>query len=336
MFEPITCEVSSECMREHPAVRAWSRLGSEWTDPQSIETLKLKRKKSAVYRLAGVGPGGSSVIAKRCSRRTALIEQMIYQNCLPCLPLPVLRFYGFVEDTDNAEFCWLFLEDGTGEKYSPNNAEDRELAGQWLATVHTTAIPDILARCLPERGPDHYLELLRLIQTTVLKYLANSALPAEDLAALRAVASQCDLVDSHWPEVETFCRAIPPALVHGDLVIKNVRVRTFPDRRAFFVFDWEYAGWGVPATDLCQFTGLTISPDLNAYFACLKNIAQPIDLVNPYRLAEYGSIFRVIDDMSWEVLSMHFDAYRFLARPISCLRRYERLMAAALDAVKWT
>jgi hypothetical protein len=333
MSKPILCELTTASLDEHPAVQAWSQVEPNGSHPKAIEILKLKRKKSAVYRLAEAGPNGSSIIAKRCPLRTGLIECMIHEEYLPRLPVPALRFYGFVQD-DDAEFCWLFLEDGTGEQYSVQELAHRELAGEWLAAMHGTD-DRLLASRLPERSPAHYLQLLQFSRARALQHLGNSALPAEDLKTLRAVASQCDLVEAHWPEVEAFCSAIPPVLVHGDLVIKNVRVRSFSGIRALLVFDWEYAGWGVPATDLCQFTGLTVSPDLNAYFVALEKCAWPADRFSVQRLAEYGSIFRLIDDMSWEAQSMDFDAYRFLVRPISCLRRYECLMAEALKTVQW-
>jgi Phosphotransferase enzyme family len=335
MSKPIGCAVFAECLGEHPAVQAWTRLEPNRNQPEGVETLKLKRKKSAVYQLSGAGPSGSSVIAKRCPLRTGLIERIIHEEYLPRLPVPSLRFYGFIQDRDDAEFCWLFLEDGTAQAYSPERVEDRELAGQWLAMIHTTPAPELIRRRLPSRGPGHYLELLRLSRAAAFKQVANPVLPPEDIATIRAIVAQCDLVESRWAEVEMFCSAIPPVLVHGDLVIKNVRVRSSLVGRALLVFDWEYAGWGVPGTDLCQFTGLTISPDLSAYSACLESTGWPSNLFKPQKLAEYGSIFRLIDDMSWEALSMDFEAYRFLVRPISCLRRYERLMTKALKAVKW-
>src|SRR5882724_10900500 len=49
---------------EHPAIRAWNELYPERMEPQKIETLKKKAKRSAVYRLEGLGPQGSAVIAK--------------------------------------------------------------------------------------------------------------------------------------------------------------------------------------------------------------------------------------------------------------------------------
>ena len=96
-------------LSEHPAVCAWRKLQPACVDPGSIDVLK-RNKKSAIYRLHGIGPGASAVIAKRCVTTTALTERLIYQDVLPALALPGLRYYGCIEDC-STEFHWLFLED---------------------------------------------------------------------------------------------------------------------------------------------------------------------------------------------------------------------------------
>src|SRR5207247_1784844 len=120
----VICEPLPERPIEHPAVHAWSRLGPKQIEPEAIERLKLKNK-SAVYRLRGVGPDGSSVIAKRCLTATAQIERVIYEECLPCLPVTSLRSYGLLEDPANRAFSWLFLEDASGQEYSQHDAGHR-------------------------------------------------------------------------------------------------------------------------------------------------------------------------------------------------------------------
>jgi hypothetical protein len=49
---------------EHPAMRALRKLWSRCGEAVEIETLKWKSR-TAVYRLAGVGPAATAVIAKR-------------------------------------------------------------------------------------------------------------------------------------------------------------------------------------------------------------------------------------------------------------------------------
>ncbi|PYJ99271.1 MAG: hypothetical protein DME23_09995, partial [Verrucomicrobia bacterium] len=118
MSRSVVTEVLPERLVEHRAVRAWSQLQPDRVEPTRIEILKLKRTKSAVYRLHGIGPDGGAVIAKRCRVATAEVERMIYQECLPRVAAPVLRCYGFLKESEE-DFCWLFLEDAVGELYSP-------------------------------------------------------------------------------------------------------------------------------------------------------------------------------------------------------------------------
>jgi len=76
MSKSITTEILPQKLLEHPAVKAWSQLQPERVEPENIEILKLKRK-SAVYRLIRARPNSEPVIAKRCRRRIARIEQFI-------------------------------------------------------------------------------------------------------------------------------------------------------------------------------------------------------------------------------------------------------------------
>src|SRR5213592_385551 len=131
-------EVLPASLLDHRAVKAWRRIRPDCGEPQKIEILKLKRKKSAVYRLAGVGFNGSAVIAKRCTAATAAVERLIYETMLPRLPFPSLTCYGFVPEPEG-DFCWLFLEDAGPYGYVQDSAEHRALAGRWLANLHCVA-----------------------------------------------------------------------------------------------------------------------------------------------------------------------------------------------------
>ena len=79
MSKKKTIEVLETNLLEHEAVNAWSRLQPERVEPKGIEILKL-REKSAVYRMTGVRPDGSDIIAKRCPRPVGLVERNIYQK----------------------------------------------------------------------------------------------------------------------------------------------------------------------------------------------------------------------------------------------------------------
>src|SRR5438876_2131520 len=56
-------EIIRDRVREHPAVKAWRELQPAWVGPESIHVLR-ERMSSATYRLIGVVPGDSTVIAK--------------------------------------------------------------------------------------------------------------------------------------------------------------------------------------------------------------------------------------------------------------------------------
>src|SRR5262249_13733959 len=111
---------------EAPPVRARGGVPPRPAEPKAGEPLtrKKERPRKGACRLAGGGPGGSAVIAKRCRRGEALLEQTIYEEVLPRLPLPALRCYGLVEEPDG-QSAWLFLEDAGGERYSASLQEHR-------------------------------------------------------------------------------------------------------------------------------------------------------------------------------------------------------------------
>jgi len=333
MFKPATTELLPEPLAEHRAVRAWSQLQPERVEPECIEILRL-RTKSAVYRLAGVGPDGSAVIAKKCYASTAAVERKIYQELLPRLPLPAVRWLGFVNEPEG-EYSWLFLQEAEGREYYLLSRADRELAGRWLGTLHSAASRAVLGTCLPSREPSHYLHLLRSSRAAVLKLAGNPVVPEEELPVLRAVAAWCDVIESHWGALVDLCASLPRTVVHGDLAIKNVRVRCTAQSAALLVFDWEMAGWGVPATDLAQFTGRTVSPDLVAYVSVMEARGMRMDTRAARRVAECGKFFRLIDDISWACQWVEDDSYLFLKKPISFLRSYERRLVETLHVAGW-
>ncbi len=333
MAKPIT-EVLPGNLLEHRAVQAWNELRTEPSEPDAIEILRQK-KKSAVYRLAGVNSECPAVVAKRGYAETMQVERVIYHELLPRLGLPALRCFGFVNEPAG-DLSWLFIDDAVGLEYSCLSDSHRILAGEWLATLHRAAWDLGRLDGLPDRDSRYYHNELRWVNRQVQTMLANPVVPPADLAILRAVASKCSVIDAHWQELEERCSEFPPTVVHGDFVIKNVRVRSDPPPAALLVFDWEVSGWGVPATDLAQFVGRTISPDLDTYGRALSDHGYPQDSRAVQRLAECGGFFRVIDDMAWACQWGGEDSYVNLKKPIASLRSYENHLNDLLPAVGWT
>ena len=323
-------EILTEGVREHQAVQAWLQIQSGPWEPGSLEVLQ-QRRYSTVYRLKQIKQEGARVIAKRCRIAKARIEQTIYQELMPLTNMPALCCYGLLEEPDG-EFCWLFLEDAAGVRYSPHLPRNRALAGRWLAETQLAAMSAGLRSCLPDRALDHYLRLLRACRATLLGQLGCGAFSAEDAALLRNIAAHLDALESRWGEVEKICEVMPRTLVHGDFVTKNLRIRAAAASPALLVFDWEFAGWGVPATDLAQFVDRVASPDLSLYCSILNGEQAHLDLRDIQAVAACGNLLRMIDQISWATAGQEFVFPAKLVKTISLLRSYESSILGALRA----
>ena len=326
-------EVLPVNLHKHRAVKAWRKLQPAWFETDRIEVLKLKTK-SAVYRLRGVGPDGSAIIAKRCRTATAVVEQAIYDQFLTRLPLPVLSCHGLVMEPEG-ESCWLFVEDAGPHAYSPALEEHRVLAGRWLGTVHRLLVSAELQALLPDRGPAHYLKLLRSARDVMLNLVESPVLTAEEVGLLRTVLVRYRAIEARWDELEKFCGACPRTLVHGDFVIKNLRLQEGAGAPALLVYDWEMAGWGVPATDLAQSLGKCASPDLEAYCSAFRQNGSQTEIGELRRLANYGNLLRLVDKIFWDTVGIGGETRDYLLRPIEALKNYEPQLAAALRLLHW-
>src|SRR5439155_27352460 len=184
----------------HPAVHAWRQLYPD-AELLRITPLKVRRRKSTIYRLEGAGPAGSAVVAKRSQRAYALIERTVYEEILPGLSLPSLRYYGFLEDSE-VDRCWLFLEDATGAAYSRLLAADRAQAARWLGLLHTQAAEAAAKAQLPDGGPGRYREFLRSASEEIRQHLGNPVLNPDDVAVLEEVLARLSELDAHWNRIE--------------------------------------------------------------------------------------------------------------------------------------
>ena len=336
MSRTATPEIMTEGVQAHPAVQAWLQVQSDSWEPSSLELLQGRRY-STVYRLNHVRQDGARVIAKRCRTATARIEHAIYEELLPLTRMPALHCYGLLEEPEG-EFCWLFLEDAAGARYSPQLPHNRALAGCWLAETQLTALAHDLKSCLPGRGLDHYLRLLRGCRAMLLRHLGGSALSVEDATVFRNIAAHLDALESLWDELEEICDVMPRTLVHGDFVNKNLRIRDAATGPALLVFDWEFAGWGVPAADLAQLIDRVASPDLDFYCSILNREYSRLDLRDIQAVAACGNLLRIVDQMSWATAGQEFNDSTQLVKAIALLRSYELSISEALGAFQrsWT
>jgi Phosphotransferase enzyme family len=277
--------------------RARIIFGTERVQPEITEILKEKR---FIYRLTGVGPENSAVIAKQCEQGDGMLEHIIYKEILSRLSIPTPRCYGFVEES-NGEICWLFLEDAGTEIFQFHIRKHRALAARWLGLMHTSAVHVAATARLPERGPDHYLEHLQLARDAVQRAIANSTLSSDDLIVLESIISQCNVLESCWSKVERFCDRMPQTLVHSDFAARNIRIRNSQTGIALLPFDWEKAGWGTPAADLADLE----QADLAIYWSVVRRAWPYLDLQDIEQMANLGRIFWGLAAISWE--RWHFE-----------------------------
>lgn len=322
---------------QYSAVQAWNKLCAKTSAPNSVEVLQEVKKgnfRSCIYRLNGVGPGGTSVIAKSCAAECAHVEQTIYHEILRLLPISSLSLYGCVDEPET-EYSWLFLEDAAGEEFANSIEEHRRLAAHWLGRMHVSAARVPASSRLPDRGPQHYLDHLRFARQIIQQNLGNSALTSHDLHIVEDVLSQGHLLESRWDRIEELCHRFPRTLVHGDLAKKNFRVRSTESGIDLLAFDWEMAGYGIPAPDIAELSGRGVPrqrvdrpmPDneLVDYWSVVRESWSDLGLTVLKELAELGAVFRLLAAISWESESIP----RWW--PIMELHGYQTDLAIALE-----
>src|SRR5205807_9046815 len=178
-------------------------------------------------------------------------ERTVYEEILPSLKVPSLRYYGFLEEPGGT-FCWTFLEEASGAQYSSLLGVNREQAARWLGMLHTSAAEVAAAARLPDAGPTRYQEFARAAREAIPRQFGNPVLTADDVEYLENVLLGVAELEARWGDIDELCSSAPATLVHGDFNGKNIRLGSAGGGSIFLVFDWEEAGWGVPAIDLAQ------------------------------------------------------------------------------------
>ena len=326
---------------------AWRSLGG--ARPRRVEALKESKRsrRPGVYRLEGAGPGGSHVIAKICKRKTAEIESAVYEELLPNLPMPSLRYYGKVRDADR-QHCWLFMDDAGDERHWPVEPEHRRLAARWLATIQLHAGEFVRTSALPDRGPRHYLVHLLNAQEEIERHLRRPGAATDGPLVLEDLLAMLGMLESRWREVATFCDTLPRTLVHGDLVPKNMRVLRDGRNIGLAVFDWETAGLGVQAPDLAQLLEpqrswyasrrplkridrFSANPCLDTYGSVLAGSALELDTETIAQSAAVGNVFRCLAGIDWTCSQATADWY-----PVDDFRVYTEWLGNAMQIAGWS
>jgi len=309
-------------------VRAWAALGGRMGRGK-IEELKVT-KESWVYRLNGAGSCGSTVVAKKRDTPDAAAEAEIYENVLPRLPLPRLRYYGSLHDEDG--YFWLFVEDAGDSVYHRRRSEHRTMAARWLGVLHANGACDELEPLLRSSGPQYYAQHLREGRHRLHVGLGNPVLGPEDRAVLQTLLRQYDAVESRWQEVVRSSERLPNTVVHGDFVGKNVRLVDREGLERMIALDWELAGWGPPATDLAQFALHDEGADLQTYRDTVSDRWTDICLEDVQRSATVGLIFRLVASVSW---ASEWLAYEWVRRPMMHLHLHRGSLAKAMTQMGW-
>ena len=148
--------------------------------------------------------------------------------------------------------------------------------------------------------------------------------------------SQSYLLESYWTRVVELCRRYPRTLVHGDFAYQNLRVRSSASGINLVAFDWEFAGYGIPAPDIAEPCGRGIprrridddlpEPELTDYWNVVRESWPDLDLPAIKQLAEIGAVFRSVVAISWESECIGRGWW-----PIGELRGYQADLAVALQ-----
>jgi thiamine kinase-like enzyme len=316
---------------QHPAALAWKQLSSAST-PEVIEVLQ-KQRKSEIYRLLAGTPGEEPIIAKRCVTPTGKLEKVIYEEILPLLPVSRLHYYGSFQENDS--YMWLFLADAGKTLFSAEDQSHRVLGAYWLGTLHRFAQQTRVAELLPERGIEHYLELMHRAREIIVKNLTNPMMTPAYIDILKKVLNQLDTLESTWSNILKVCEDIPWTLAHGDFRPKNVHIKQTPTGDAFYALDWEMAGWGNPLVDLAPSRGFSADPqvDLSIYISIMQETWAHLDESALRYFVQVGGIFRRLAAIYWSGLEM---SPHWVEGPVRDMDTFHKELSHAMGIVLGT
>lgn len=314
------------------AWRAWQAVGRFELDPQDIVPLK-QHSKSQVFRLRSLDPRHDDVVAKRCRAAAARVEQLIYEQILPALPVASLRYHGALPEAEG-EFTWLFLDAAAGDEPVRGRADHRSVIGRWLGLLHGSAAGVVDQYDLGDVGSNRYLAHLRASCRQMEQARDHPALTAADRRELQALTGQCRHLEEQWGGIEARCAAWPQTLVHGDLAEKNMRLTSPVNGSSLGVYDWATAGVGSVAVDLAQPTAelprLAFGVDLKAYRQALDEAGVRLSEATIVRAAEVGGVLRLLAAMDW---ASHTLRLPLVARPMRRLRAYHQALVEAMRQI---
>ena len=263
------------------------------------------------------------------------VEKTIYEEILPNLPISTLNYFGCLNEPET-EYCWFFIEDAGSQEYAYSIDEHRKLAARWLGQMHVSAASIPAVSRLPDRGAKHYLNHVQSSRELIENNLGDPALNSRDLEVLKTVLSRLDLLECRWDRIEELYDRFPRTLVHCDLGKQNLRVRSGPQGIDLVAFDWEMAGYGVPAPDIAELSGRgfrrcldSTGPELIEYWSVVRDSWSDLDLSSIKALADVGALMRWVLAISWETQDIRRGWW-----PIAELDSYQLDFAAALEQLE--
>ena len=178
--------------------------------------------------------------------------------------------------------------------------------------------------------------LLQSARELMRQHQDNPILSPEDVSFMQGMQARLDDLAAHWNRLEQICDGMPRTLVHGDFNGKNIRLRSTDRDTTIVVFDWENAGWGVPAVDLAQLSvqsrRLAANPDLASYCSAVRGRWPEVSPEAWRRLSHCGTVFRTLSALSWDARSLATD----WAHTYACsMQVYADELEAALERLDW-
>ena len=323
-------ELQGPALEGHPALRAWNGLAARHGLPVTVEVWR-ERKPTSIYRFLFEDGGAPPIFAKHCDAQSGAVQRRCLEDMLPRMPIAAPRYHGAHRDPDGT--WWLFVEDAGREVYSVDDPEQRRLAGRWIGALHRHGAQLPGAVDLPPAGIQRFEAHLRSGQALIHRSFSNPALSDVDRDLLREIVGLLDRVESRWAEFERALDGAPLTLVHGDFQPKNIRIGREAPTPSLFVFDWEMAGWGLPAVDLAPANGrdLRIQVDLDSYLAEVALVWPRADASAIEKQVALGHVLRRLAAVDWASHSLRFERADYLSDPIASLQSILHSLARAVE-----